>query len=90
MTLEEQRLDEKKLCKLFLDVYLSSKSNKIGISKEQLQNISVKEKDAARIITTWESDHLLKICRKSTDGLFSAFWSIEVNSLGIKYFEENK
>ena len=90
MTIEKQREDEKSLSKFIIKEYLNDKTNMVRVFKQDLEDISILEKDASRILLTWASDCFIKIITKSRDDSFSMPWIIEVNSIGLKYFENNQ
>lgn len=90
MTIERQREDEKSLSKFIIKEYLNDNTNRIRVFKQDLKDISISEKDASRILLTWASDCFIKIITKSKDDSFTMPWIIEINSIGLKYFENNQ
>ncbi len=91
MTIDKQREDECKISNFIVNKYLSKNTNNITISAKDLNSIGVNEKDASRIILTWQSDGLLQITNTGTlDYSFNQFWKIEVKSNALVYFERNK
>lgn len=84
MTKEEQ------LITFLLNKFKSSSTNKIIISKKDIQNINLTEQEIIQSIFLLQEDDILSIERKSVHNDFSMYWTVALKSKCVHYFDDKK
>ena len=84
MTKEEQ------LITFLLNKFKCSSTNKIIISKKDIQNINLTEQEIIQSIFLLQEDDILSIERKSVHNDFSMYWTVALKSKCVHYFDDKK
>lgn len=79
--------DKEKIITFLIDEFENSKNNEVSISKNDLEKINLTEQQIVKILYLLQSDNLIKIKVKSVHDDFSRFWTVELNSSCVFYFE---
>lgn len=83
-------LDKEKVITFLINEFESSKNNEVSISKSDLEKINLTEQQIVKILYLLQSDNLINIKVKSVHDDFSRFWTVELNSSCVFYFESKK
>lgn len=84
---QQENQNKEIIIKLLLDKYFFGDSNEVHFSKEDCKNLNISESDVSRIIHRLQQDKMLNIKAKSTHNDFSRFWTLQLESRCINYFE---
>ncbi len=82
--------NEEILIKFFINKFENSKTNKVSISKNNLEQIPLTEQEIIKTINLLQEDDLLKIENKSVHDDFSRYWTVALKSPCIHYFSNKK
>lgn len=82
--------DKEKVITFLISKFKDSKNNEISISKNDIDIIKLTEQEIIQCLYLLQSDNLLIIKVKSIHDDFSRFWTVELNSSCIFYFENKK
>lgn len=67
-----------------------SNTNKVSISKNDIEAIGISEREIVQILCILHSEKYIEITRKSVHDDLSSFWSVNVLSSCIDYFDNQK
>lgn len=81
---------EEQIIKFFNTEYANSNTNEVSISRKDVQNLGLSEKEASRIIHLLKEEDLLHIKQKSNHNDFSVFWKVALMPQCVHYFENKK
>lgn len=82
--------EKEKVITFLINEFESSKNNEVSISKNDLEKINLSEQQIVKILYLLQSDNLINIKVKSVHDDFSRFWTVELNSSCVFYFESKK
>lgn len=82
--------NEEKVLQVLLDKYQSSNTNQIYVYKSDFSSLNMDEKDIIRTLLLLHKDGLFSVVRKSAQNDLNVAWTIEFNSTGVHYFENQK
>ena len=82
--------NEEQLIVFLLDKYSNSKTNRVSISKNDLDTINLTERETIQTIYLLQEDGLIDIKEKSVHDDLSRYWSIALKSPCVHYFEIKK
>lgn len=82
--------DKEKVIAFLINEFESSKNNEVSVSKNDLEKINLTEQQTVKILYLLQSDGLLNIKVKSVHDDFSRYWTVELNSSCVFYFDGKK
>lgn len=82
--------DKEKVITFLINELENSKNNEVSISKNDVAKINLTEQQIVKILYLLQSDGLIDIKVKSVHDDFSRFWTVELNSSCVFYFESKK
>lgn len=82
--------NEEILIKFLINEFIDSKTNKVSISKNDLEQIALTEQEIIKTIYLLQEDNLLEIKEKSVHDDLSRYWTVALKTSCIHYFENKK
>lgn len=82
--------NKEKLIEFLISEYNNENSNKIRISKDDIEKLNIPENIAAKILLSLQEDGLITARPRSAHKDFRAFWDIMINVNCLEYFNRKK